>query len=140
MYQGDGDYTVNFQEVVKDKRFSHITRLLAADLINNPYITPGDFFKELTSSEIDVLLPKADLVFEGGEGDELDEMIILAMMLSQAEGIPIESEEQILETVKLVAIMIHGVSLGKKDIVEVEYDLLSFGDEMQDHIVFRRKS
>jgi len=135
-----GDWMINYNEVIKDKSLSYITRLLAADLINNPYLTLGDFFKNLADVEVDILVEKADHLLQDDEEHfkSLEEMIILTMMLCQAEGVSLSSEQDIREATNLLAIITHGVSLGKKGIVEVKYDKLSLGKEFENEVVFKR--
>lgn len=136
----EGDFIVQYSEVIKEKSFSYITRLLAADLINNPYLTLGDFFKNLADVEIDILVEKADHLLDDDENHSksIEELLVLTMMLCQAEGVSLSSEEEIKEATNLLAIIIHGVSLGKKGIVEVAYDKLSLGKEFENEVVFKK--
>jgi hypothetical protein len=52
--------SIRFDKVAEDKSFLPITRLLAIDIIKNPYLVVGDFMKEISDQDIELLLDIAD--------------------------------------------------------------------------------
>ena len=51
-----GDTTINLPLVAKDKNSLAITRMLATQLMENPYMTVGDFIGNLSDSDLSFLI------------------------------------------------------------------------------------
>jgi len=127
------EYRVNLEEVLMHKKFSSSTRLLAANLIETPYHTVGQYLKSLSKSELDYLCELSEII----ENDSrVDELIVLTLMLLQAEGTPCATEDEFLNHIGSFKMMIAGTALQRKGLIKVNYENISFNDDMSDKIVF----
>jgi len=59
-------------------------------------------------------------------------------MLLQAEGTIVSSEDDVIDHLSSFKLMIAGASLGRKGYIKVNYENLSFNDDMSDLIVFEK--
>jgi hypothetical protein len=124
---------INLPEVVAAKRFSSFTRLLAANLMKNPYLTLGSFFKSLSAEDLDHLL---DLAEHEGEGDKAEEIVLITLLLAQAEGTLVSNESRILEYCSMFKMMIAGCSLHRQGMLKCNFDNMSFGEDASELTVF----
>jgi len=127
------EYHVNLAEIVACDRFSKSTRLLAANLMKNPYHSVGVYLQNLSKEELDHL----EYLTEIKDNDpHVDELIILTLMLLQAEGTACSSEDEFINYISSFKMMIAGTTLSRKGMIKVNYENLSFNDDMGDKIVF----
>lgn len=134
-------YSVDLQMVSERENYSSCTRLLASNLINNPYITPGQFITELSNYELDWLIETTEKLTIENEGlydddEDVDELIIITLMLSQAEGVSVIDESQLFDHIKLMTLMLVGTKLGRDGVVKLFPEKFSFGQDMRDEIIF----
>ena len=143
------DYTVNYQNVADNKDFSSVTRLLATQLMRNPYLSIGDFFKNLSDSDLQTLSGMADALYNhfGGEETSADkkahnimsECVMLTMLLSGAEGLDsIPTAEVIQQRLSQFIMFVSCESLHRKGLVKLHHNNISFGDDSADKIVVER--
>lgn len=125
------DTTINLSLVAKDKNSLSVTRLLARQLMENPYTTVGDFLRGISDSDLQTLIHGLE------DGDKLyGDYILISMMLSQAEGNPSpEDDEGFANMVDQLIMMLTIESLARKGLVRVYHENLSFGADMSDKIV-----
>jgi len=141
MFEHDEDYggfVVNCAEVVKSKECLAVTRLLAADLLKNPYLTVGDFLKNVSDTDLQTLV----LASEPDENDEvqLDDIMLISMMLMQAEGLPpIQVDEEGQQIIQKMIMFLVCESLYRKGLVNIFRKNMSFGDEMNDKVIVEKK-
>lgn len=129
-------FMVNMTEVAKSKDFLAVTRMLAIDLSNHPYLSVGDFMKGLSDSDLQTLV-------EGAETEEngeviLEDLLILSMMLYQAEGLVIETEEQATDVLNIFINYLACESLARKGLVKIYRENMSFGEDCADKIVVEK--
>jgi len=131
-------YQIQLSEVVACKRFTASTRLLAANLMENPYHTVGNFFKKLSDEQLSHLsyLSEISDSEDQSESAQVDELVILTLMLLQAEGTLISTEDEFMDAVGMFKMMIAGTSLNRKGLIRVNYENMSFNTDAQDKIVF----
>ena len=79
----EDEYTLNYSNIAKHKTLCNVTRVLAMDLMENPYIVVGDFFKNLSDSSLQELLE----IVNREDEKALSETLLLSEMLSRAEGV-----------------------------------------------------
>jgi len=127
------EYHVNLAEIVACKRFSTSTRMLAANLMENPYYAVGHFLKNTSKEELDHL---AYLTEIKDDHPHVDELIILTLMMLQAEGTACTNEDEFINYISSFKMMIAGTVLARKGLIKVNYENLSFNDDMSDRIVF----
>lgn len=119
---------VNFQQVAIDPSMSAITRQTAQNLLKNPYMTPADFFRGLTNSDLTVLSIMMEMM--NTDEESLENLLLLSLMLAAAEGVAVDSEEEARSNLHFLCIVITGESLKRKGLVDINYDKLSFGADM----------
>lgn len=89
VWHADGDYVVMYKEVVNDTAFSTQSRLLARQLMDNPLTTVGEYFRTLPDDDllsIREMIEHDNLYEDGDESETARDIIIMALMLNQAEG------------------------------------------------------
>lgn len=125
------DTIINLPMVAKDKQSLSVTRLLASQLMENPYTTVGDFMKGLSDADLQTLMHG----FE--EDDKLyGDYILISSMLAQAEGVPSpENDDEFAEQVDRLVMMLAVESLARKGLVRIYHENLSFGADAGDKIV-----
>lgn len=136
-------YCVDLDKVSNNDSYSSCTKLLASNLINNPYLTPGEFITSLSNYELEWLLESVEKLKEENEGlydedEDVDELILITLMLSQAEGIEVIDEDQLFNSVKMFAIMLIGTQLSREGLVKLYPEKFSFGEDMQEEVIFER--
>ena len=127
------DYTVNYDNIAKHKNLCNTTRVLAMDLVENPYIMVGDFFKGLSDSSLDELLG----IINRDDEDAVSETLLLTEMLSRAEGVENELDDMA-RNIGMMRMFVAGVSLARKGLIKVYYENMSFGSETSDKILFEK--
>ncbi len=143
------DFTVNYHNVATNKEFSSVTRLLATDLMSNPYLSVGDFFKNLSDSDLSILSDMADTLFthfsdEESEADtktnsNINECVMLTMLLSGAEGLDsIPDIDIIRKRMSQFIMFVSCESLHRKGLVKLHHQNLSFGEDSDNKIVVER--
>lgn len=131
------EYTINLEKIAYEKDLSPVTRTLALDLMKNPYLSPGDFFQNLTDAEVSILLEMVESKDDGTLENEA-EVLLLSQMLARAEGVVTDSIDEIVNHMSYLAMLVASVSLARKGLVKVNYENLSFGSDMMDKIVVEK--
>lgn len=136
------EWSLELEKIRKQKQYSAVTRLLAATLMINPYMSVGTFFQTISDEDLQTLLEKAEEIkeFDGSESPGTEEILLIAMMLAQAEGSPAQNMEELHDNISILTVLIAGTSLARKGLVEACYDNMSFGPDMRDAKVFIRKT
>lgn len=132
-FEGDFEnYYIDMDRIINSTEFSAVTRLLAVELKKNPYKTVGEFFEKISDGDLDILLNKVD-------EEDLEEILLLTELLARAEGVGASNIEQATRNVNVMTMLIAGESLSRKfGIVKSFYENMSFGEDYNDHIVFRK--
>jgi hypothetical protein len=130
-------YSVNLDKVVYDKELMAQTRILAAELVQNPYLSVSDYFLGLSDRDIEDLLE----ISENDEDRRYGDLILIVEMLTRAEGIDIDEEDD----EKYVAMLTDRMkaffsfaaleSLSRKGLVKIHRENMSFGDEYMDKTI-----
>jgi hypothetical protein len=126
------NFSVNLEKVVKDKNSSSITKLLAAKLMVQPYMSIGEFLNSLSDDDVAILL---DMV----EEEELENILLITEMLAGSEGLG-GSKDVEESTIKINAMANFIVleSLARKGLIKLHRENLSFGEDMQDKLIAER--
>jgi len=127
------EYHINLAEVVSCKRFTPSTRALAANLMDNQYHSVGVYFKTISDEDLDYL---SNISAMSDARPEVEELIVLTLMLIQAEGTICTNENDFINCISSFKMMIAGTVIGRKGLIKVNYENLSFNDDMGDKIVF----
>lgn len=127
--------TLDYDKITKEKSMPPFIRLLALDLIENPYLSVGSFLQSMSDSDLFDLM---DTV-EKNEDAAMEYIILLTEMLSQAEGIKSEDLSQLTERVNTMITYVVIESLKRRGLVNVFYNNMSFGDEYGDKVIVERR-
>lgn len=138
-----GEFDINYDMVLACKECLPATRLLAADLMQNPYLTVGMFLKNLSDSDLATFSEIVETSFDLEDDDEvgdprLADLVLIAEMLSRAEGITSEDDAALQQTVNKFMVMITMESLARKGLVRVYHNNMSFGEDAADRIVIEK--
>lgn len=130
----DGTFSINYAKILDQKDMLPTTRLLAADLLSNPYMPVGDFFAGLSDSALEELLEVCD----NSENPHFEELILIAEMLSNAEGLESGTIDIIHQRANHLITLLAVESLGRKGLVKVYHKNMSFGEDMGDRIIVEK--
>jgi hypothetical protein len=122
------EFEVNLERVIEDKQTHSIIRLLAVDMQKNPYITVGEWLKSLSNKDVQSLvedLADADDMNDAG----MQSLILGTLMLSRAEQVFIESDEELAKAAEMFRIYIVISSLDRKGLAKAIYQNMSFGED-----------
>lgn len=130
-------FHVNLQKVAQGRNMLSITRALARDLIDHPYLSVGDFFKHLPTEDVQTLV---DIIEAGEDHPHFEELLLISQMLYTAEGlgVSIGTLQEATNRVNALIGFTIVVSLERKGMVRVFYENMSFGDEVKDRIIVER--
>ncbi len=132
-FDGEGFYIINFQKIVSDKSFLPVTRLLAADMMENPYITVGDFLKGISDNDLAQLMELSNVIEEEDTGEDF---ILLTEMLATGEGLSFSNDvDEVQMRVNQFVVMLSIESLYRKGLVKIYRENMSFGEDMYHKIV-----
>lgn len=136
---GDGEgFTINLPMVISTGHFLASTRLLASQLTNNPYMSVGDFFKNLSDVDLQNMVDCTDKD-EDEEDSRIDEMILIAEMLAKAEGLPGSNDyEELTRRTSQFQTMVILESLYRKKLIKLYRENMSFGEDMGNKIVAQK--
>jgi predicted house-cleaning noncanonical NTP pyrophosphatase (MazG superfamily) len=126
---------LNYDKIVKHKEFLSITRMLAVDIMKNPYMTPADFLKALSNEELETLMEISD----DDEHERMDEIMLISEMLATAEGLPAANLDVATQRVNQFCVFLVLESLSRKELVNVKYENMSFGDDYKDAIIAEKR-
>lgn len=133
-FEEDG-YVVNYDKVINSKDCLAVTRLLAADVIKNPYMRVGDFFKNLTDSDLQTLVEIAN----DTEMKNFEDFCLIGEMLAAAEGLtPAKSIEDVHTRMSQTIGFVVVESLARKKLVKVYYENMSFGEDMGNKLLVEK--
>jgi hypothetical protein len=129
----EGFYTIDFSKVVTSKDFLATTRLLAANMMANPYITVGDYLKDITDEDLKTLLERSEFVDEDDIGEDF---ILISQMLATGEGLDFSSDiDQVATRVSQFIMYLTLESLHRKGMVKIYRENFSFGEDVGHKII-----
>ena len=130
-----GAYQLNWEGIANEKNNLVVTRLLAKQLMENPYIVVGTFIKEMSDSDLYALNAKLDTDNE----DKYNDLLLMSEMLATGEGCDSsKSVEGFAERMRQLMSLLLCESLSRKGLVKVNYDNMSFHDDMLDKIIVEK--
>ena len=135
----DFDFTfpmeINYERVLKTNSILPMVRLLAADLMNNPYMTIGAYLQRARDEDLQLILEAS----EDEEDERLSDILLMAEMLAKAEGVETDSFEEVYKHLNCFITLAAVASLERKGLIEADYDVMSFGEEFAHHAIAKRK-
>ena len=138
---------LQYGKVMQTESFLTSTRLLAGLLKENPYITVHKYLELVSDSELQVLVDRIDKykrdVEELGEENAgygvLEEVLVLAEMLSTAEGVKSQSLDDVQENLNSMTAFILCESLARKGLADVIRENMSFDQQYRHLAILRAK-
>ena len=130
-FDDDVPFTINYQNIISDKNMSRIIRCMAADMMQNPYMSIGDFFAGLTNDDVQDIVDRCEDV----EDPKFSEIVLMAEMLAVAEGLEQGNEDEIHKRTNQFCVLVAVESLGRKGLAKVFRENMSFGDDMSDKTI-----
>lgn len=131
----DFPFEINYEKIVQTKSLLPMVRLLAADLMKNPYMTLGLYFQTAKDTDLELILESS----EDEDDERLSDILLMAEMLAKAEGVITEDIDDVYVHLNTFITLAAVTSLDRKDLIDAEYDNMSFGEEYSKHIVAKRK-
>ena len=135
----DFDFTfpmeINYERVLKTNSILPMVRLLAADLMNNPYMTIGAYLQRARDEDLQLILEAS----EDEEDERLSDILLMAEMLAKAEGVETDSIEDVYKHLNCIITLAAVASLERKGLILADYDVMSFGEEFAHHTIAKRK-
>jgi len=128
-------YNINYDMVVKCKSCLAVTRLLAADLMNKPYMTVGDFMRGLTDEDLETLAGFTD----NEDNPKYEDLILITQMLCSAEGLENTFDiGEINERMSQFILLLTCEQLARKGLVKIYHENMSFGPDMENKVVVQK--
>lgn len=131
---------INYDKIVADREMLTVTRLLAAHLCYNPYMTVGDFVKALSNEDLDVLMDVA----EGMDKEDfqsaprLEELVLITEMLVRAEGLITSDSDALVARINAFCTFLALEGLFRKGMVKLYHNHMSFGEDMGQKILVEK--
>lgn len=138
------NFNVVYSRVLEDTKHHAVTRKLATFLSVNEYITVGEFIRQLSDRELSDLLYISEFFGEDVEDDSdepsyVDDFILIAAMLSEAEGSGIKlNEESAPGLVSMLTSFLIIESLDRKGMAKAIHKNMSFGEDMMDAVIAKK--
>jgi len=126
---------INYDRVLKNNSILPMVRLLAAELIKNPYMTIGAYLQKARDSDLQLILEAS----EDEEDERLSDILLMAEMLAKAEGVETECIEDVYKHLNSFITLVAVASLERKKLILADYDVMSFGEEFAHHTIAKRK-
>lgn len=123
-------YRINYDQIIEDGNLPSAIRILAAKLKNNPMMTLGKFFMNLSDEE---LFGLRELSLNPDAS--APELLLLTMMLSAAEGTSALTEEELTFHITMTSLFISTTVLHSQGFVTAHFENFSYGDDMSDKVM-----
>jgi hypothetical protein len=134
IYDGN-HYSINYVKAATDTKLLSVTRSLAKQLMENPYITTGKFIQDISDGDIKALMD----TIEDEHPNQYEDMIVITEMLSLAEGCDeSQSEEEANDRISQMTMFLVIESLARKGMVRVFYENMSFHPDSGDKVVVEK--
>lgn len=120
-----------------------VIKKAARKLKKDQYFMPSEFFLKLTRHDSEVLGEMAAILTDeeipdAQKGDEYNNIILLASILSMAEGVYLETEDDAFEATRMAAIMCIANHLHRRGHVACYFDNFTFGPEGLEKVIMER--
>ena len=131
----DFPFEINYEKVFKTNDILPMVRLLAAELMKNPYMTIGSYLQRARDSDLQTILEAS----EDEEDERLSDILLMAEMLAKAEGVETECIEDVYKHLNSFITLAAVASLERKKLIIADYDVMSFGEEFAHSTIAKRK-
>jgi len=131
----DFPFEINYEKVFKTNSILPMVRLLAAELMKNPYMTIGAYLQKARDTDLQTILEAS----EDDEDERLSDILLMAEMLAKAEGVETECIEDVYKHLNSFITLTAVASLERKGLILADYDVMSFGEEFAHSTIAKRK-
>lgn len=134
----DDDWVLNYDRIAESEDHIAAIRLLAVRLRTNPYISLGDWLVSLSPAVFEELNMLAQT--ENEEGPEMEQLLLLTLMISHAEGTASTSKEMT-EMCRQLSMLRHFIiftALERKGMIRCYYENFTLGEDLGDRIIVER--
>jgi hypothetical protein len=131
----DFPFEINYEKILKTNNILPMVRLLAADLMKNPYMSIGTYLQRARTEDLQLILEAS----EDEEDERLSDILLLAEMLAKAEGVETECIEDVYKHLNSFITLAAVASLERKKLIIADYDVMSFGEEYKHSTIAKRK-
>jgi len=126
---------IDFEKILTNNSILPMVRLLAADLMKNPYMSIGTFLQRARAEDLQLILEAS----EDEEDERLSDILLMAEMLAKAEGVETDSIEDVYKHLNSFITLVAVASLERKGLILADYDVMSFGEEFAHHTIAKKK-
>lgn len=130
-------YTINY-DVLMTSNMLAVTKLLGTRLQQNPYCTVKDFLESLSDADLDMLVEIAD----NGDPETNEyygDLLLITEMLSGAEGVATRDTDHLITKINALCMFLAMEGLARKGLIDVLRENMSFGEDMQDKFIAKKK-
>ena len=131
----DFPFEINYEKILNTNSILPMVRLLAADLMKNPYMTIGAYLQRARNEDLQLILEAS----EDEEDERLSDILLMAEMLAKAEGVETDSIEDVYKHLNSFITLAAVASLERKGLILADYDVMSFGEEFAHSTIAKRK-
>lgn len=137
-------FTVDFNRVIDNSQYSSLVKFLAMTVQRQGYVSVGDFFKNISDSDLVYLVECIEAFEEMDEleymgSDMVEEMMLMTLMLSQGEGGEEDSIEDMQRKIHTFCLLAVITSLYRRGLIDVNFENFSLQEDANDKIIAKRK-
>lgn len=128
MQESNNMFGINLERVINSHESWAINKVLATKLSLHPHFTVGEFFQSIADDDLE-FLSKA-ITETNFEDHASAELFLMMILLCMAEGLEISDDESLEARFDMLTMFVTLESLRRKGMVEIKYENMSFGDDM----------
>lgn len=133
----------NIDKIIETDLAHPIIKKAARKLKKEQYFMPSEFFTKLTRHDSEVLGDMASIITdkdipEDNKGYEYQNIILLASILSMAEGVYLDLEESVINITQIAAVLCIANNLHRKGLVKCNYENMTFGPEGMEKVIMEK--
>ena len=130
---------LNIDNIIKQKDILDVIKGAALDLKNHSYLSIGDFLRNISDEDLEILSNYCNNIFENKHHpDEVSSIALLATILLTGEGLEV-NEETVEEAIDATIMYITLEGLARKDLVEIYRENFTLDPVYKELIVAKRK-
>ena len=131
-----GGFSLDYDRISKGTSLMSITRMLALQMMRNPYINVGEYMQSLSDIDLDTLI----LLIDTESVDDNQNLFLISEMLACGEGLTASDDfDTFMGRMNQFIGFLIVESLNRKGLIKVHYENMSFGDDMGDKILAEKK-
>ena len=131
----DNHYNINYAKAAEDTKLLSVTRMLAKDMMNNPYMNVGKFIQQLSDGDIQSLMN----TMEDDCPNQYEDLILISEMLASGEGCDeTQSEAEAADRLSHMTMFLVVESLARKGLVKVYHKNMSFHPDSGEKVVVEK--